>query len=794
MATDRSPQPPREAWERRKHAIRRWYLTENRTCEDIQRALESDGFKVSERQIKNRLSEWKLERKKTPFQQYLAMLVVADHYKSRGVEIDFEVPKREERVTYTTQKVRKECERVKKRYATRGQPLLLPSLSTAQCILGQSKISWSEKHLMVRPSVFGQGHPYPGDLSSLNAQPQVSPPQNFSFVAANELVPVQDGRPPSHPGVQKQENYSYPPMPESPQCHCSKRQLHLKSPSSENSATIRAPVSTDTPESISTPETVHTPESAGSVEIKQSPGSCITSPVVPIFQFDSSSMTADSHPDFTHMPSAQWPNSTPFLRAPVLRPRPTTVGQSPVTAPAHAEGEWTEPSTAVVKWSWSQYILCPLCSPPHVHRDFDFNESIDSLGNKSALVRTSYLEVMAFSGNARFDEHLSAGLHKLTASQWAAPYYMQCFSTDVRREALASSKALSMHALQYALEYSNEFILPALSWVILVLGQTQRKRLLADFLRESCDLIDKQPRVRNSFTYAAPFRYAWAWARNDEEDMDRIGDDLERSHVQIGHIWSTEHPNYFVSGYLFAWHLIRKGDYAKAIRMLTDSLPVCQRRMGRHDLLTVSCLAVVSRAHSEVGNLTMAAEYCYKAITASELLVAAQDRIRLHRPILQRFRLELLERHASLTLHLRDHLKAEREMWRLLYLRGRVEGPLSGGTWRAAEKLEPILKGRGQGAAWEELMAFIRGGYRWEQLNAWYREDRERRQPPPPPPVAPPCWWPFRMKNGKVGCPVCPDAEHFYKIPIRRAPTPEQMDTGRVDADTDFDTMMDTEP
>jgi hypothetical protein len=402
--------------------------------------------------------------------------------------------------------------------------------------------------------------------------------------------------------------------------------------------------------------------------------------------------------------------------------------------------------------------------------------------------------MMAFSGSARLDEHLSAGLHKLTASQWAAPYYMQCFSKDMRKDALASSKALSMNALQYALERNNEFILPALSWVILVLGQTQRKRLLADFLRESCDLIDKQHPVRNSFTYAAPFRYAWAWARNDEEAMDRIGDDLERSHVQIGHIWGTEHPNYFVSGYLFAWHLIRKGDYMKAIQMLTDSLPVCQRRMGRHDLLTVSCLAVVSRAHSEVGNLEMAAEYCYKAITASEFLVAAQDRIRLHRPILQRFRLELLERHASLTLHLRDHLKAERELWRLLYLRGRVEGLLSAGTWSAAEKLEPMLKGRGQGAAWEELMAFIRGGYRWEQLNAWYKEDQERREPPPPPPVAPPCWWPFRMKNGKVGCPVCPDAEEFYKLPIRRVPTPSQTDTGSVDTDTGFDTIMDIEP
>ncbi|ETI27506.1 hypothetical protein G647_09697 [Cladophialophora carrionii CBS 160.54] len=769
MAADRSPQPPKAAWERRKHIIRRWYLTENRTCEDIQRTLEADGFKVSERQIKNRLSEWKFERKKTPFQQYVAMLVVADYYKSRGVEIDFEVPKREERVTYTAQKVRKECERVKKRYATRGQPLALPSLSHAQVLLEENKISWCEKHLMVRPNIVGQDHRYNGLLSPLSVRPQESPAASFSLVAENEPVPVRDSRFPGSPNILDQESYS--PVSSLPSCSsCSKWQIHLESMSYENSAPMCIPEKTDTPMTIHTPETMYSHTSTFPLRLRRS------HPVVPVFQFDPSTMTSNFSPDFTHTASVQWPSLTPSPHAPVLRTLPALRNQSPVASLADFDEEAPESSTAVVKWSRSEFTICRRCSPPHSHRDFDFNESIDSLENKFPLVRTNYLDMLAFSGNTKFDDHLSAELHKLTASQWAAPYYMQCSFKDVRRDALERSKAHSMNALQYALEHNNEFILPALSWVILVLGQTERKQLLAHFLRDSCALIDKQPRVRRSFTYATPFRYAWAWARDDEEDMNRIGDDLERSHMQIGQIWGIEHPNYFVSGYLFAWHLIRKGEYDKAIQMLTDSLPVCERRMGRHDLLTVSCLAVVSRAHSEIGNLPLAVEYCQRAMAATELLVADQNRSKVHRPVLQSFSLELLERRASLTLHLRDHLSAEKQMWRVFHLRGHLDGLHSGGTWSAAQKLGPMLEQRGYSAAWEELMAFIRGGYRWEQLNAWYKEDARTRQPPPPPPTAPPCWWPFRRKDGQMGCPACPEAEQFYNFSTRRILSPHHLD------------------
>ncbi|EXJ58106.1 hypothetical protein A1O7_05530 [Cladophialophora yegresii CBS 114405] len=492
-------------------------------------------------------------------------------------------------------------------------------------------------------------------------------------------------------------------------------------------------------------------------------------------------MTSNFAPDFNHTALVQWPSSTVSPHAPILRPLPAVGSQSSVTSLADFEEESQETSTAVVKWSRSEFTICRRCSPPHSHRDFDFNESIDSLENKFPLAQTDYLDMRTFSGNARLDEHLSAELHKLTASQWAAPCYMQC-SKDARRDALERSKAHSMDALQYALEHNNEFILPALSWVILVLGQTERKQLLAHFLRDSCALIDRQPRVRRSFTYATPFRYAWAWARDDEEDMNRVGDDLERSHIQIGQIWGTEHPNYFVSGYLFAWHLIRKGEYDKAIRMLTESLPVCERRMGRHDLLTVSCLAVVSRAHSEIGNLRLAVEYCQRAMAATELLVADQHRSevhQVHRPVLKRFSLELLERRASLTLHLRDHLSAEKQMWRVLHLRGHLDGLDSGGTWSAAQKLGPMLEGRGYTAASEKLMNFIRERYRWEQLNAWYREDAKTRQPPPQPP-APPCWWPFRRKDGQMGCPACPDtqpeAEQSYNFSTRRIQSRHHLD------------------
>lgn len=98
-----------------KAVIRDMYLCKNFTCAEIQEYLEKVHFFANRRQIKNRLSGWEFQRKKTPAEHYLAMLYLANFYAAQGYDVVFDVPKREEREDYTTRKIRKECDRIRKR-------------------------------------------------------------------------------------------------------------------------------------------------------------------------------------------------------------------------------------------------------------------------------------------------------------------------------------------------------------------------------------------------------------------------------------------------------------------------------------------------------------------------------------------------------------------------------------------------------------------------------------------------------------------------------------------------------
>jgi len=202
--------------------------------------------------------------------------------------------------------------------------------------------------------------------------------------------------------------------------------------------------------------------------------------------------------------------------------------------------------------------------------------------------------------------------------------------------------------------------------------------------------------------------------------------------------------------------LVRRRNYARAITLLTDNLPVCAKEMGRHDLLTISCLTVISRAHAEVGNLHEAVHYCREAMEATQLLEEIEQQryqVDVHRPVLQRFRLELLARHGALIFHLQDHINAEKQLWRVLHIRGQLCGLKNGDTWEAVRTLGLVLQNNGQGAIWQELMSFIKKGYDWENWRDGYIQNLpEHGMKPGPPPAAPPCWWPFTFdKSIKAG-------------------------------------------
>jgi hypothetical protein len=353
-----------------------------------------------------------------------------------------------------------------------------------------------------------------------------------------------------------------------------------------------------------------------------------------------------------------------------------------------------------------------------------------------SLGGSSYRESKSLNGQNSLEEE------KLMASQWARPYYLQCFSKS-DDEALERAKSKSINGLRYALKYHNEFILPCLSWIMLILGQTERTRELADFLQACCDVIDEQRHLSDTLAYAVPFRYALAWARDEEEQMDQTGESLERSHNQIRQIWGDDHPNIFVSGYFYSFHLLRRGGCNQVIALLTPSLSLCERRMGRYNLLTISCLAVLSRAHAEMGDTNGAVDFVRKAMVAARYLELIETDVRVVRPVLQRFRLSLLVRHADLILTTDDSANAEKQLWRVLQIRGLLYGLSSVDTWNAAQSLGVVLKATGKITVWEGLLDYLQKQYAWEQDRDWYLQ--QGRQPPPPPPP-PACLQGFQLQ------------------------------------------------
>ncbi|OAP59947.1 hypothetical protein AYL99_04949 [Fonsecaea erecta] len=700
MVGDRSPQPPRETWEALKPDIRRWYLRENRTCEYIQKQLRLRSIFVSERQIKNRLSEWKYERKKTPHQHYLAMSVVAEAFKARGHEAVFEVPKREELVTYNAQKVKKECERVKKRYLSHRESLRLPTLFEAEYTLRVAGISWKFKdHLVMhnnhaaRIQLYGpplQWHTSPHDLPH-----RIVTVRNGDILTNGGSVPTL---------LENRQDDEDSPLSQLDPVHtCNSPE---DDPVSQSPSPPKISPKPNTPPSVTSPQDLPPPiltaATTGSQFLPLEPISCNELSWKALM-----AEVTDGRNVFFPM------NPTHAVLSSTLETFPV---EDEAHSRLHANCSISPTASLFVLASPSDTIFnpnaCRSCPPPHSHQSYDFGESIGTLCKgikyEPPEYPTYFHSVCSFQDSSEEDR-------KLSASQWAAPYYVQCFSEQPQEGILEYRKSQSMHILQYALEHNNEFILPCLSWTMLVLGQTQRMGQLADFLSASCSIISSQPAMRKSYTYEVPFRYALAWASNDLDEMELHGDSLGRSHTQIGQIWGREHPNFFVSGYLYAWHSIWRGDYHGALRLLTNSLPVCERTMGRHDLLTINCLSIAARAYAHLGHIKAAVQCYRRAMSATQLLEEDQAHVEAHGPVLQLFRSTLLARHAMLLFRLQDPFGAEKQLRKVLDIRLLIRGVHNLIIWWAAWPLASLLQETGQYADANALINELHQWHYWEQ-------------------------------------------------------------------------------
>ena len=734
MAGDRSPQPSREAWEARKQDIHRWYLTENSTCDEIQKRLEARGFKVSERQIKNRLSEWNFERKKTPHTLYLAMLVVFEHHKSLNIEVQFSVPKREIRMTYSGQKVKKECERVKKRLVSSAEGLTYPSINEALRQLEQEGIVVEPRSLVMQ-----QDHP--------------------------NTIQLRDGAV-SWDGFHYENLYRgyYPTMEVDTEIpnpeglisfYCRQTETHTTAPEAATQSSLFAyrdasfhhhPYSSESPPTVYTPQSIGTPRSGSSTKTESSPPDLCFSPITLPGIGDNS---LPSCKDFARhvADSRAFGQSHLDFSTREMRSKFPIVKVEEDFAASHicSEGDMKPMKQAARFASLAQsFSTCRQREAPYSPSDYGFRGVLDTREHLGSKIKREPLDENNYPSQDSGKQGNSLEAHKLTANRWAAPYYMECISKVPDLAALQRSKGQSMNALREALEHNNQFILPCLSWTMLMLGQTERMQQLVDFLQASCTVIEEQPNFKDSATYAVPFRYAWAWASNNEGKMNSCGNDLKRSYDQIRIIWEEEHPNVFVIAYFYAWDLLRKGKCSEAVEVLTNSLAVCETRMGSHDLLTINCLAVVSRAYGEMGDQKQALRYLRKAMAAIQLLEADEDHAEDHRPILQRFRLSLLGRHADLNFHLEDFPNAEKQFWRAVHLCSKLYGVGSVATWDAVYALKPVLLRTGKEALWKDLQDYMDKGWAYEHSKKWLKD--QGKNAPPPPPV-PPCLWPFQNEQ-----------------------------------------------
>ena len=731
MTANRSPQPSKAAWEAWRRNIHCWYLTENMTCDDIQKRLAEKGFKVSERQIKNRLNEWKLERKKTPCESYMAMFVVSEYYKAAGVEIEFVVPKRETQVTYSSQKVKKEFERVRKRLASRSQILALPSYDKAQFLLIKTNIIPKQRHLVLQPNPSQLRHTsswsllengfalkresdaYPSSSESVKMAPSSSAQSNCSPIRQENYTSSFDMTTAS-----TSNGYYNVPVPSTP--------IKLE----YGSNTCAQPHITTLFPGISDSDMKPLPHD-GNRSPASSPCGLVSSGISHVNQAQRFSPDQSQHRLQLHT----------CMMDLCLDLRTKDSGNELARNYAHSMDEtWLmQPmlETGAAYWGYGaeRSFGKPMCAR-------SFPNSGSSIISAEDLSLASSAKSPYQPGSSHFRAVPRAREYGV-ASHWAQAYNDKCQLDSTDKE-LQDAKSESMETLRSALNQPGALILPCLSWMILVLGQTERKNRLADLLEASCAVVDQHARERDSSMFAVPFHYAWAWASDNEGEMREAGAHLEKAYEQMRDVWKEHHANTFVCGFMYAFDLLRVGKYQKAVDLLKRDLPAFDDDTGQPDLLHISWLAVASRAVEGVGPPHEAISYLERALKAAHRLEANAygDAV----PALQKLRLSLLARHAALAFKKCDYENAERQLWRVVHLRGYLYGMGTVDVWNAAETLGNVLRERGKEALLRDLVGFMMNRHHWEQDRDWYRKQGRIEAPPP---VVPRCWWPFQ-RGGRL--------------------------------------------
>lgn len=275
---------------------------------------------------------------------------------------------------------------------------------------------------------------------------------------------------------------------------------------------------------------------------------------------------------------------------------------------------------------------CRLSPSCHSHQHFDLWEAM-------ALLRLA-------------DEH------KMHVGQWAGPWYLHAFGDS---SVPPTSKADGIEALKEMLKQQpdNQYVFPCLSWMITILGSNGKHTELKEFLTASCLVIDEV--TTQNPLYSSIFHYALAVQEENDADKRIHGENFSRFHEAMKLVWRETHPNLLVYVSFWAWYLLDEQKFTQAIRLLESSLPTFDCVMGRYDLLTINCRAILSRAYEATGSCAQAICYLEQAI----------QYLGNHRRELNAVKMGLHGRLGNLKRLVGDFVSAESHLRQCIY--GRIE-------------------------------------------------------------------------------------------------------------------------
>ncbi|KAK4937976.1 hypothetical protein LTR10_021465 [Elasticomyces elasticus] len=706
MSSPRTPCHSREEWEEWKAAIGRMYLDENKTCKEIKTYLDRAQFGCTERQIKNRLSEWKFECKKTPAQHYMAMLSVTIALAHQGFDVVFDVPKRLAREDFTVKKVKKECDRIRKKCDKDRTTFTIPSIETAEQALCDANIHWTAVTQEDQPGLIAQPCSHLDvTIDAYRSEQQQAAANLYEYTRSHEY-PTRDRESPSHRFAT---------------IHTSPESSYRSSPDSSGSQK-------NSPRSPSSPGTVYSDDSPEASQPNRSPIGLLAARPPPDVEIPNSSMAllstkcgyGDKGDSLCRSTSAPYgiPEATCSVgnHISALSCKTSNTGKLP-SANAQILAKILDTRAEVSQ-------ISNLYCKPEPSEDFDFSEALDSM-----KVEDNHNSTWNRSDGVSISVKPTTSNHKMNACRWAAPYYSQCFKNNFDKTTVDRSKVQAMQMLKQCLKEDNPWVYPCLIWMVLVLGSHCRMQELASFVHASCEIIDEDPNMHDSFTFAAPFHYTLAFTTGNDGDMNHWGDCLPRAYEQIQHIWGERHPNFLVIAHFYAWHQLRRGNYDCGIPLLRRCLPICEQVMGRHSLVTINGLVMISRALEETQNFRWAIDY----------LQTALDRLNGQRPDLEKFRLTLLQRLAELKLRHTDDLQtAEAQLFNVLYGRGFLGGLDERSTWSTVHSLCEVFNKTGRARQAIELLDYCTKRLDWERTRDWCIEHQKEAPPPP-------WWWPCEL-------------------------------------------------